>query len=126
MNAELLVILCGVFNLSFAIFHLFFGKIFDWMHDLKRLSFVNRAVMQVLNLCLAFVFVIFGYLLLFHASGMISTSLGHSLLILIGIFWFLRAIEQILFFGIEESISIFFFVLFVMGGSLHALPLLIL
>jgi len=49
----------GIFNLLFAVFHLFFWKLFNWKYELKSISFVNRNIMQVLNLCLAFVFVIF-------------------------------------------------------------------
>ncbi len=68
--------------------------------------------MQVLNLCLTFVFVIFAYVSIAHAGEMTSTPLGRSLLLLISLFWYLRAAEQIWFFGLRKPLSILFLLFF--------------
>ncbi len=124
MRPETLIVAGGVFSAAFAVFHLFFWKLFRWKTDLATLTSLNRAIVQILNLCLTFVFVIFAYLSLAHSVELLATKLGHSLLFLIAVFWYLRAVEQVLFFGLRRPLSIMFFVLFLVGGLLYALPLL--
>ena len=65
----------GIYNLLFVIFHLFFWRLFDWKNDLVSLTSINRAIMQVLNLCLMFSFTIFGTLSLFFPGQMAGTPL---------------------------------------------------
>ena len=86
MNVELWIITGGIYCLGFVIFLLTFWKLFNWQEDLASLTFVNRAVMQVLNLSLTFAFFIFGYISLFHVQELKTTSLGRSLLLLISMF----------------------------------------
>ena len=124
MNPETLVVAGGIFTAVFALFHLFFWKLFRWRADLATLSSVNRAIVQILNLCLTFVFVVFAYISIVHSVELVSTELGRSLLFLIAVFWYLRAIEQVIFFGLRRRLSVLFFVLFIVGGSLYAVPLL--
>ena len=124
MKPESLVVAGGVYTAVFAVFHLFFWKLFRWRTDLATLTSLNRAIVQILNLCLTFVFVVFAYLSLAHSVELLSTALGRSLLFLIAVFWYLRAIEQVIFFGLRRRLSIAFFVIFLVGGSLYAVPLL--
>jgi hypothetical protein len=70
------------------------------------------------------VFVVFAYLSLVHSVELLSTELGRSLLLFIAVFWYLRAIEQVIFFGLRKRLSIVFFVVFLVVGSLYAVPLL--
>src|SRR3990170_5730304 len=119
MNIESLIIIGGLYNVAFTIFHLLFWKIFKWKKDLASLSIINRGVMQILNLCLTFVFLIFGYISIFHTKELISTSLGVSLLLLISVFWALRAIEQVVFFGLKNKVSLIFFIIFLTGFVIY-------
>ncbi|NIS38994.1 hypothetical protein GWN91_07695, partial [Candidatus Saccharibacteria bacterium] len=96
--AEILIKVGGVFSLAFAIFHALFWRIFNWKNDLRSLTWMNRSIMQVLNLCLMFAFIIFAYVSLFHTYEMLSMPLGKTLLVLIALFWLARAIEQVVFF----------------------------
>ena len=59
MEPETYVMVGGVLTAAFVVFHLCFWKLFRWKADLSRLTSLNRAIVQVLNLCLTFVFVIF-------------------------------------------------------------------
>ena len=124
MSSESLLAAGGILTAAFAVFHLGFWKLFRWKTDLAKLTALNRAVMQVLNLCLTFAFVIFAYISFAHASELLDTGLGKSLLLLIAVFWYLRAIEQIWFFGLRKPLSVVFFVVFIAGGSLYAAALL--
>jgi hypothetical protein len=124
MNLESVIFAGGIFCVILIIFHLSFWKIFNWKKDLARLTFINRAVMQLLNLSLTFTFIIFAYISLFHAQEMLSTNLGNSLLLLISILWFLRAVEQIIFFGLKNKTSLMFFVFFLLGSIIYLYPFL--
>jgi len=119
---EALIKAGGIYCLGFVIFHLMFWRIFNWSEDLESLSFINRAIMQVVNLSLTFVFVIFGYISLFHSRELLETALGHSLLVLIALFWLLRAIEQAVFFKLKHWGSVMFLVVFLAGAVLYGIP----
>jgi len=123
-SPNLYVIAGGIYNLGFAIFHLFFWRLFRWREDLASLTHINRSVMQILNLCLTFVFLLFGYLSLFHTTELVAGSLGNTLLLGIALFWFLRMAQQMVFFGIRNRISAAFTVLFFLGGLVYLLPLM--
>jgi hypothetical protein len=121
---EILLVIGGIYNLLFAVFHLLFWKIFDWKNDLASLTSVNRAIMQVINLCLTFVFIIFSVISLLYPDQMIGTDLGRTLIFLIVIFWFLRAVEQIIFFRLKNWLSWAFLFVFLIGTGLYSAILL--
>ena len=123
MSNETILSIGGAYNLVLAVFHLAFWKLFQWKQDLATLTRLNRAVVQILNLSLTFVFLLFAYISLFHANELLHSKLGQSLLALIAMFWFLRAIEQIIFFGYRRKASIAFLVLFLVGTGLYSIPL---
>jgi len=123
MNQTLLI-LGGIFHFGFAVFHLFFWRLFNWNKDLARLTFVNRAVMQILNLCLTFVFLIVGYISIFYSSELLTTDLGRFVLAAISLFWFLRTIEQIIFFGVKEIRSNILTIIFIIGFIIYLIPIL--
>jgi hypothetical protein len=122
MTPEVSLVMGGLFNLAFAVFHMLFWRIFDWKRDLRSLTFNNRQIMQVLNLCLIFAFVIFAWISFFHGDELLRTALWRSMLILISLFWFLRAIEQALFFRLKQPASVAFLILFLTGTLLYAYP----
>lgn len=119
MNPRTALLLGSIFNLAFVVFHLLFWRIFHWRRDLRSLLPVNRAIMQVLNLCLTFAFAVFAIVSAFHGADMTGTALGRTLLALISLFWFVRAIEQVVFFE-RTRLSAAFVVVFLLGTSLYA------
>lgn len=118
------IMIGGVYSLGFAIFHLMFWRIFRWKKDLSRLTFINRSVMQILNLCLTFMFLVIAYVSFFHSSELVQTNLGKTLLVGFSLFWFLRMIEQVIFFGIRNSISIILTLIFLFGCVIYLVPLI--
>lgn len=120
MNAWLVA--CSIYNLGFAIFHLLFWKIFHWKQDLAHLKFVNRNIMQILNLRLTYVFLMMAFVTFVFQAEM-TTRLGLALLAAFSIFWFMRAVEQIIFFGLRNWISNSLTVIFLIGGVLHLLSI---
>lgn len=121
MKPELLIWSGGLFHVAFVVFHLTFRKLFRWDTELAKMTSLNRAVVPVLNLSLTVAFVIFSYLSLMHAPEMVQTELGRTLTLAIAVFWYLRAVQQIVFFGLRRTPSLVFFLVVVCGGTLYAL-----
>ena len=118
-----LIIIGGFLWLAFFVFHIFFWKLFDWKRDLENLTKTNKAIMQVLNLCLMFCFLIFAYISLFQTEELLTTSLGKTLLVGMVLFAVFRAIEQVIFFDLKHprSIAVLFFAL--IGMTIYLIPL---
>ena len=114
----------GFLWLAFFAFHLFFWKFFDWKRDLKSLTEVNRAIMQVMNLCLMLVFLIFAYISLFHTDELLTTGLGKSLLIGIILFGIFRAAEQVIFFDLRHIRSKAVLIAALTGTMIYLIPLI--
>jgi len=104
------------------VFHLAFWKLFDWKRELPKLKPVNRGVMQVLNLRLTYVFLVVAFISFFYADELLTTSLGKVILAATSLFALMRAVEQLIFWKIEK-IGVIFFVIFLIGASLYAIPL---
>lgn len=120
-----LLFIGGFYHLALAAFHVGFWKLFDWKRELAKLDSVNRGVMQILNLRLIFVFLVFAYVSFFHGDGLLTTNVGRFFTAAISLFWFGRAIEQIVFFGLKKTVSIAMFFIFLFGALVYICPFLI-
>ena len=118
-NPEKLFIFGAIYHIAFVVFHLLFWKLFDWVEDLKKLSFTNKAVMQIMNLRLIFVFLVFAYVSYFNGSELLSTKLGLTMTASIALFWGFRSAEQIFYFGVKNIASNLLFLIFVFGSVLY-------
>lgn len=117
-----LLIIGGFYHLGFAIFHLFFWRLFHWKKDLASLTIINRAVIQILNLCITFVFIVVAYISLFYSAEMLSTNLGKVITASISLFWLIRFVEQLYFFGLKKLFSIILKILFFAGFIIYLIP----
>jgi hypothetical protein len=123
-HAETWIVLGGVFNLGFAVFHIFFWRLFRWGEELPRLSFLNRQIVQVLNLCLMAALLMMAWVSFVHPRELAGTPLGRTLLVAFGAFWIRRMIEQPVFFGWRSGASLAMTVAFLVGGLLYLVPAL--
>ena len=121
--AKALIIAGGIYNLGFAVFHLTFWKVFRWKQDLALISRLNSGIFQIINLCLTLVFFFFAYISFFQINDLLNTGLGNATVIFISLFWFLRMVEQIVFFRFKRRASIIFTFIFLLGCLLYAVPL---
>jgi hypothetical protein len=121
---KILLIIGGIYNLGFVIFHISFWKIFRWKADLRSVMEINKGIMFVMNFCLIYVFLFFSYISIFHNDLLLNSSLGNIILVFISLFWFLRAVEQIIYFEIKKPVSIVFTIVFIIGGILYLYPVL--
>jgi hypothetical protein len=111
--------LAGIYNLAFAGFHLAFWRLFGWERETARMTPVNAAILQVINLCLALMFVLAGAACLFFPTDLIGTDLGHFLLFAMAGFWLFRLILQPMYFGFRNAQSRVITLVFAAGVVLH-------
>ena len=87
----------GAINLLFVLFHLAMVKPIGEV--LAPLSSDIRATVSTLNIHVAFTLLVFAYLAIFRWRDLLTTRLGNIVAIAIALFWFLRAINQAVFYG---------------------------
>lgn len=118
-----LIIIGGIHSLFFAVFHCMFWSALKWKTQLKLLSPTNRAVMEILNLRLIFVFAFHGIVCLVYSEEMLGSVLGQISILGAALFWLGRSIEEIVYRKLmpeKDFLSILLKVLFVMGTLLYA------
>ena len=121
--AEWLLRIGGLHCLAFAVFHLAFWRLFHWKDELAKLGTANRAIMQILNLRLVYVFLGMGLLSLAFTRELLDTRLGHVVLAFMALFWLGRSVEQLVFLRINDWRVHLLTALFVLGAVLYAVPL---
>ena len=118
-----IIFLCGLYNIGFAIFHLSFWKIFKWNSDLKKLSFVNKAVMQIMNIQIVYYFIFVAFICFSFSTELLTTKFGNIFLVGNSVFWLIRTIQQIIFLRANHfKIHILTFI-FIIGTILFAWPI---
>lgn len=124
-TAKLIIYICGIYSAGFAIFHMLFWRLFNWKKELKNISFVNRAITQILNFRLIYFFLFTSFICFVYAEELNTTSLGKAFLGGLSIFWLGRTIEQFIFLGYKNKYVNLLTVIFVVGTILFALPMLL-
>ena len=78
---------------------------------------------STLNIHVAFTLLIFAYFAIFRWRDLLTTCLGSIAAIAISLFWFLRAIDQVVFDGLTAP-GMPLFGLCLVFGLLHLLPVI--
>ncbi|MCB2184770.1 MAG: hypothetical protein KQJ78_00020 [Deltaproteobacteria bacterium] len=114
----------GLLHVGWGLFHLAFPRLFKWDQTLAPLNPVNRSIMLVMNLCLAFVFITYGYLSVVFAPEMLTTALGRKLIGALAAFWLLRLGLQFKFFRTLHPASLALILCQALTMGVYAYPLL--
>lgn len=95
----------GAFHILFAVFHLFFWKLFRWREELPKLTPLNRQIVQVLNISLTVGFLGVAYISLGYAGVIAGTAAGKATCFAIAAFWLARLVQQFMFFDMKKPAS---------------------
>ena len=117
-----IVFICGLHSIGFAIFHVFFWKIFNWKKDLASASISTRAIIQIANLRLIYIFFGVGALCFIYPDELLTTTLGRAFLMGMSLFWVGRTVEQFIFLPYNRVMIHVLNALFVLGAALFAIP----
>jgi hypothetical protein len=96
---KVLLLIGGILNLIFGLLHLSLGKMLNSNEVLSCLSMDMQATVYTLNAHLAFICFVFAYLSLFQRKDMLTTKIGVAITSSIALFWILRAINQVVYYG---------------------------
>ncbi|PXY45826.1 hypothetical protein [Flavobacterium hydrophilum] len=120
-----IVFICGFYNIAFALFHIGFWKIFHWNTDLKKLSFANKAIMQILNIQIIYYFIFTAVVCFVFPTELANTKFGNYFLAGTSLFWLIRTIQQFIFLRANHyKIHLLTFI-FLIGAIIFSLPLLL-
>lgn len=125
MNPEIFIITGGFYHLSWAVFHVFFPKVFKWETALKNIDFLNQSLMHIQSIFLLITFLIFSFAAFVFTDELINTNLGRFFIASFGLFWLIRSIVQIYYFGIKNKKANVFQIVFLFGFLIHLILLII-
>jgi hypothetical protein len=125
MRIDTILLLCALHSFGFALFHAGFWRLFGWPRTLKDTTLANRAVIQIANVQLIWVFAGVGLLCLLYPEALVATPLGRAVLAGMAIFWSLRVAAQFIWLRIHHPLVHVLTALFVLGALLFAAPLFI-
>jgi hypothetical protein len=123
VDSGTILLLCALHSFAFAAFHLAFWKLFKWPASLRDTTLANRAILQIANVQLIWVFVLVGVLCLHFPDELATTTLGRWLLAGMSAFWAIRLIGQFAWLRVNRPLVHVLSVLFALGTVLFALPL---
>ncbi len=119
-----IIYICGIYNIAFAFFHFGFWKMFDWDGDLKKLSFANKGIMQILNIQICYYFIFTAFICFAFPTELLTTEFGNWFLIGSSMFWLIRTVQQFIFLRANHiKIHLLTFI-FLIGTVLFLIPVL--
>ena len=124
-QAQNIILVCGVYNILLALFHLGFWKMFRWNSELKKLSFANRGIMQILNIQIILYFLITAVFCFTFPYEIATTKFGNYFLISNSIFWFVRTIQQFIFLKVNHFKIHFLTIIFFMNSVLFLIHVIL-
>ena len=119
---KILLRIGGVIDLLFVLFHLAMAKGIGIA--LAPVSADIRAIVHMLNIHVAFTLLLFAYLSFVQWRDLLTTRLGHITAIGIALFWFLRGINQVAFYGLTTPGTLMWVGLCLVFGLLHLIPVI--
>ncbi len=117
-----IIFLCGLYSIAFAIFHILFWKLFNWSKELKKLSYANKAIVQILNTRIIYFFLFVAFICFMYPDELLTSNLGKAFLTGIAVFWLGRTIEQFVFLKEKNKYVHILTLIFIAGTILFALP----
>lgn len=122
--SDWLIFACGVHSAAFALFHLAFWRLFGWPRSLQATSRVNRAILQIANAQLVWVFGAVALLCFAMPADLRDTGLGRMVLAAMAGFWWLRLALQFVWLRLYHPLVHALSVSFLLGAMLFSLAAL--
>ena len=117
-----LITIGGIYNILFALFHTGFWKMFNWNAELEKLDFKNKWAMQILNIQTIYYLIFTAVICFVFKNELLTTRVGKWLLIGMAGFWFVRAMEQFVYWEMGAASTIIMVLFFLSGSGLFLVP----
>ena len=99
---ELNIKIAGIFMILLSLMHIGFPRYFKWEIELKKVSLINKQLMEVHTFFVAFTVFLMGILCMISSNDLINSMLGRRISMGLGVFWGLRLFIQL--FGFSSSL----------------------
>ncbi len=86
--------IAGSVMLLLALIHIGFPAYFKWRTEFRMVSLINRQMMYIHTLFIAFALLLMGLLCIVEAGLLLQTPLGKTVCFGMGMFWLLRLLVQ--------------------------------
>lgn len=116
------IYICGLYSLAFAVFHMGFWRLFRWENEVRKLSFANRGILQILNVQLIYYFLFTAFVCFTLPTDLLSSKLGNAFLLANALFWLIRFVQQFIFLRANHKVIHILSVIFLVGAVLFAVP----
>ena len=103
MKVEILLYIGAVYHLAWALFDFFWPRIFDWKNTLASLDDIQRILLPLTSRMLVVLYLGIAYLSVFHTRDLLVTDLGRTVLVLVSVYWAVRAILQVRYIGFRRA-----------------------
>lgn len=121
MTSKHFIFLCGMHSLAFGLFHLCFPLIFKWKTTLKNTTLANRAILNIENGLLTYLFLAVAALCFIAPAEMLTTRLGFYTLLFMAGLWIIRCIQQFIWLRINRPAVHVLTLLFITGAILFSI-----
>ena len=105
----------GIITLCFAMFHLYFWKLFNWQADLTKLSPPNSGIIQMLNVVSVYTLLFAAIISFYLARVKAFLLLEKAMIIFIAGYYLLRIIFGFPFFGYSVQELVIWIFCFIMA-----------
>jgi hypothetical protein len=101
--SKLILEICGVFHCIFGAVQIYYTYLFA--ANPYKANFGNREITAIYGVWSCLVILYFAYISIFHSKDVLTSKLGKSLLVFVALFYFARAIEEVIF--IEVGVLVY-------------------
>lgn len=119
-----LIFACGIHSVAFALFHLGFWRLFDWPRTLQGTTRPNRAILQIANAQLVWVFTGIALLCFAMPEALADSALGRAVLGGMAVFWWLRLVLQCVWLRVHHPLVHGLSVAFAVGAVMFTVAAL--
>lgn len=99
MDMTMLIYVCGLYSLAFALFHMGFWKMFKRESELGKLNFANNGIMQILNIQIIYYFLFVACICFIFPVELLTTKLGNFFLAVIVYFGLFVPFNNLFFYA---------------------------
>ena len=124
MEKYIIIYICGIHSVLFAIFHALFWKLFNWPPESKNMGRNNSAIIQILNIRIIYIFLLTAFLCFFFTKDLYSTSLGKAFMVGMALFWMGRLLEQFIFLRVNHWLIHVLTLFFITGIIIFIIPVI--
>jgi len=103
MNAAILFYLGGIYHLGWAVFDLFWPRLFNWKVRLAHLDDFNRAVMYISERLLVLLYLYIAWVSFYYGPELLLTGPGKTIPVFVAVYWAFRAVMQVQFSGFRKA-----------------------